>query len=85
MRVRKHTLRALVAAIVCIPTAVDAQTTTASPHVALFTWSDAVLLPDATVPVLPGLVFVSVPASETCFGRVSWFQPRAWSRSGTSR
>ncbi len=34
-------------------------------------------LPDATVLVLQGLVFVSVLASETLFGRVPWFQPRA--------
>ncbi len=34
-------------------------------------------LPDATVLVLQGLVFVSVLASETFFGRVPWFQPRA--------
>ncbi len=33
-------------------------------------------LPDATVLLLQGLVFVSVLASETFFGRVSWFQPR---------
>jgi len=34
-------------------------------------------LPDATVLVLQGFVFVSVLASETFFGRVAWFQPRA--------
>ncbi len=34
-------------------------------------------LPDATVLVLQGLVFVSVLASETFLGRVPWFQPRA--------
>ena len=33
-------------------------------------------LPDATVLLLQGLVFVSVLASETLFGRVRWFQPR---------
>jgi ABC-type uncharacterized transport system permease subunit len=37
-------------------------------------------LPDATVLVLQGLVFVSVLASETLFGRVPWFQPRAETR-----
>lgn len=37
-------------------------------------------LPDATVLVLQGLVFVSVLASETFFGRVPWFQPRREAR-----
>ena len=39
-------------------------------------------LPDATVLVLQGLVFVSVLASETFFGRVPWFQPRSPPQSG---
>ncbi len=34
-------------------------------------------LPDATVAVLQGLVFVSILASETLYGRFAWFQPRA--------
>ena len=34
-------------------------------------------MPDATVLVLQGLVFVCVLASETMFGRIGWFQPRA--------
>lgn len=33
-------------------------------------------LPDATVAVLQGLVFVSILASETLNGRFAWFQPR---------
>lgn len=33
-------------------------------------------LPDATVLVLQGLVFVCVLAGETLFGRIAWFQPR---------
>lgn len=39
-------------------------------------------LPDATVLVLQGLVFVSVLASETFFGRVAWFQPRSKREAG---
>ena len=34
-------------------------------------------LPDATVLVLEGLIFVFILASETLFGRIGWFQPRA--------
>jgi simple sugar transport system permease protein len=33
-------------------------------------------LPDATVAVLQGLVFVSILTSETLAGRFAWFQPR---------
>jgi len=33
-------------------------------------------LPDATVVVLEGLIFVSILASETLYGRIRWFQPR---------
>ena len=33
-------------------------------------------LPDATVAVLQGTVFVSLLASETLYGRLRWFQPR---------
>jgi ABC-type uncharacterized transport system permease subunit len=33
-------------------------------------------LPDATVQVLQGMIFVSILASETFYGRVRWFQPR---------
>ena len=33
-------------------------------------------LPDATVVVLQGLIFISILASETLFGRIAWFQPR---------
>jgi simple sugar transport system permease protein len=33
-------------------------------------------LPDATVAVLQGLIFVSILASETLYGRIAWFQPR---------
>jgi simple sugar transport system permease protein len=33
-------------------------------------------LPDATVAVLQGLIFVSILASETLYGRIPWFQPR---------
>ena len=39
-------------------------------------------LPDATVLLLQGLVFVSVLASETLFGRAAWFQPRAAGTQG---
>ncbi|MBM3561487.1 MAG: ABC transporter permease [Alphaproteobacteria bacterium] len=34
-------------------------------------------LPDATVLVLQGILFVVVLASETLYGRLSWFRPRA--------
>ncbi len=33
-------------------------------------------LPDATVAVLQGAIFVSILASETLYGRIGWFQPR---------
>ena len=33
-------------------------------------------LPDATVQVLQGLIFVSILASDTLYGRFRWFQPR---------
>ncbi len=33
-------------------------------------------LPDATVLVLQGMIFVSILASETFYGRFAWFQPR---------
>lgn len=33
-------------------------------------------LPDATVVVLQGFIFVCILASETLYGRVAWFQPR---------
>ena len=33
-------------------------------------------LPDATVLVLQGMIFVSILASETLYGRLRWFQPR---------
>jgi simple sugar transport system permease protein len=33
-------------------------------------------LPDATVAVLQGIIFVSILVSETLYGRVAWFQPR---------
>ncbi len=33
-------------------------------------------LPDATVLVLQGLIFVCILASETLYGRIKWFQPR---------
>lgn len=33
-------------------------------------------LPDATVQVLQGMIFVSILASETFYGRIRWFQPR---------
>ncbi len=33
-------------------------------------------LPDATVQVLQGLIFVAILASETIYGRIRWFQPR---------
>jgi simple sugar transport system permease protein len=34
-------------------------------------------LPDATVAVLEGFIFVAILASETLPGRFGWFQPRA--------
>jgi len=34
-------------------------------------------LPDATVAVLQGIIFVSILASETLYGRIGWFQPRS--------
>jgi simple sugar transport system permease protein len=37
-------------------------------------------LPDATVLVLQGMIFVSILASETLYGRLRWFQPREMSR-----
>ena len=33
-------------------------------------------LPDATVQVLQGMIFVAILASDTLYGRVRWFQPR---------
>ena len=33
-------------------------------------------LPDATVQVLQGMIFVCILASETLYGRIRWFQPR---------
>jgi simple sugar transport system permease protein len=33
-------------------------------------------LPDATILVLQGLIFVSILASDTLYGRFRWFQPR---------
>lgn len=33
-------------------------------------------LPDATVLVLQGMIFVAILASETLYGRIPWFQPR---------
>ncbi|WP_246725369.1 ABC transporter permease [Beijerinckia sp. L45] len=33
-------------------------------------------LPDATVLVLQGMIFVAILASETFYGRFAWFQPR---------
>jgi simple sugar transport system permease protein len=33
-------------------------------------------LPDATVLVLQGMIFLSILTSETIYGRVRWFQPR---------
>jgi simple sugar transport system permease protein len=33
-------------------------------------------LPDATVLVLQGMIFISILASETFYGRFAWFQPR---------
>jgi simple sugar transport system permease protein len=36
-------------------------------------------LPDATVLVLQGMIFVAILASETMYGRIKWFQPRGTS------
>jgi ABC-type uncharacterized transport system permease subunit len=33
-------------------------------------------MPDATIQVLQGLIFVSILASDTLYGRFRWFQPR---------
>ncbi len=33
-------------------------------------------LPDATVEVLQGIIFVAILAGETLYGRIGWFQPR---------
>jgi simple sugar transport system permease protein len=33
-------------------------------------------LPDATVVVLQGMIFLSILTSETIYGRIRWFQPR---------
>lgn len=33
-------------------------------------------LPDATVLVLQGLIFICILASDTLYGRIAWFQPR---------
>jgi simple sugar transport system permease protein len=33
-------------------------------------------LPDATVLVLQGMIFLSILTSETIYGRMHWFQPR---------
>jgi simple sugar transport system permease protein len=33
-------------------------------------------LPDATVQVLQGMIFVAILASDTLYGRIKWFQPR---------
>ena len=35
-------------------------------------------LPDATIQVLQGLIFVSILASDTLYGRFRWFQPTRW-------
>ena len=37
--------------------------------------SDAMGLPDATVAVLQGMIFVAILAGETLYGRFAWFQP----------
>jgi general nucleoside transport system permease protein len=34
-------------------------------------------LPDATVQVLQGMIFIAILASDTLYGRFQWFQPRA--------
>lgn len=33
-------------------------------------------LPDATVLVLQGIIFIAILGSETLYGRIAWFQPR---------
>jgi simple sugar transport system permease protein len=33
-------------------------------------------VPDATVLVLQGMIFLSILTSETFYGRMRWFQPR---------
>jgi simple sugar transport system permease protein len=33
-------------------------------------------LPDATVQVLEGMIFVAILTSDTLYGRFRWFQPR---------
>ena len=33
-------------------------------------------LPDATMLVLQGMIFISILASQTLYGRITWFQPR---------
>jgi simple sugar transport system permease protein len=33
-------------------------------------------LPDATVQVLQGMIFVAILTSDTLYGRIKWFQPR---------
>jgi simple sugar transport system permease protein len=33
-------------------------------------------LPDATILVLQGMIFIAILASETLYGRIAWFQPR---------
>jgi simple sugar transport system permease protein len=33
-------------------------------------------LPDATIAVLQGLIFVAILTSDTLYGRIRWFQPR---------
>jgi simple sugar transport system permease protein len=37
-------------------------------------------LPDATILVLQGMIFVSILANETLYGRLRWFQPREMGR-----
>jgi simple sugar transport system permease protein len=34
-------------------------------------------LPDATVQVLQGMIFVAILTSDTLYGRIKWFQPRS--------
>jgi simple sugar transport system permease protein len=33
-------------------------------------------LPDATVQVLQGMIFIAILTSDTLYGRFAWFQPR---------
>jgi ABC-type uncharacterized transport system permease subunit len=33
-------------------------------------------LPDATIQVLQGMIFVAILTSDTLYGRIRWFQPR---------